>query len=221
MIDLRRCGVESILDGPALGAGLVHADPPWSYRSAGVPRGGPNNNGGNVAVHYDSLTDPDIAAHIRHAASHARPDAYMLLWCTWPKLAEWMGQDVTPWRYITGGSWHKTGMCSGIGYHVRGNSEPWLLYALGKPRPVTRDLSNAVTSPRQEHSEKPAAWLETMIRALCPEDGAVFDLYAGLGPCAVAARDAGRSYVGAEIDPERHAQALRRLSQGTLWGPRC
>jgi hypothetical protein len=220
MIDLRRCGVESILDGPPLGAGLVHADPPWNYASGGVFRGFQGGNAGHIGDHYTGLTDPDIAAHIRHAASHARPDAYMLLWCTWPKLAEWMAQDVTPWRYLSGGSWHKTGGM-GVGFHLRGDSEPWLLYALGKPRPVTRDLSNAVTSPRQEHSEKPAAWLETMIRALCPEDAPVFDLYAGLGPCAVAARDAGRSYVGAEIDPERHAQALRRLSQGTLWGPRC
>jgi N6-adenosine-specific RNA methylase IME4 len=212
MIDLRRCGVESILDGPTLGAGLVHADPPWSYR---------RSQNGSADSHYDGLPEADIADHVRRSAAHAAPDTYLLLWCTWPKLAEWMTQDVAPWRYITGGSWHKTGGRGiGIGYHVRGDSEPWLLYGVGRPKPVGT-LRNAFTAPRQEHSAKPVEWLGVAFRALMPAGSVVFDMYAGLGTAAIAARDAGRSYVGAEIDPERHAQALRRLSQTTLWGPRC
>ena len=185
---------------------MVHADPPWPYDI---------QRNGAAAKHYDLLSVGGIAAHAAKSYAHATDAAYLLLWCTWPKLGEWMAQDVGRWRYVTGGSWHKTGRL-GIGFHVRGDSEPWLLYVKGSPRPQ-RPLSNAVESPRQAHSVKPAAWLETAFRALSPPGGVVLDLYAGLGSAAVAARAAGLGYVGAEIDPQRHADAMAVLSQGRLW----
>lgn len=215
MIRLHLGSVTDLLDGSGLGAALVHADPPWNYRSGGVFRGFEGGMAGAIEDHYTGLTDPEIADHVRRAAAHATPDAYMLLWCTWPKLAEWMAQDVKPWRYITGGSWHKTNGL-GVGYHVRGDSEPWLLYGVGKPKPVGT-LSNALASPRQEHSAKPAEWLGVAFRALMPPGATVFDLYAGLGTAAVGAQAAGMAYVGAEIDPERHGAALDRLRQGRMF----
>jgi hypothetical protein len=41
----------------------------------------------------------------------------------------------------------------------------------------------------------------------------VVDLYAGLAPSARACLIEGRRYLGAEIDPARHAEALARLAQ--------
>ena len=44
------------------------------------------------------------------------------------------------------------------------------------------------------------------------EGGRVLDLYAGFAPMARACRIEGRQYVGAEIEPARHAEALCRLA---------
>jgi DNA modification methylase len=57
-----------------------------------------------------------------------------------------------------------------------------------------------------------------MVRGWCPEDGRVLDLYAGLGSVARACALEGRAYVGAEIDPERHARALERLAMAVSRG---
>ena len=186
----------------ASGARLVHIDPPWTYRSHGVFRGFEGGNAGAIEDHYAPLDLPAIVAHVAATFDAAAPDAYLLLWTTWPQLGEWMAASAAlPWRLVTGGSWHKTGRL-GIGFHVRGDSEPWLLYVKGKPRPYGA-LSNAYASERQAHSEKPAAFLRLAIAALTQPGDLVLDVYAGRGPCGVAARQEGRRYVGIEVDHER------------------
>ena len=213
-IDLRCCDVAELL-AEVRGADLVHADPPWVYRSGGVFRGWEEGQAGRVEDHYGVLTDTDIADHIAAAYECAADDAYLLLWCTWPKLGEWMAQDCGRWAYKTGGSWHKLGRI-GVGFHVRGDSEPWLIYVKGKPRPLGT-LSNAWSSYRQAHSEKPDRPLADAVASFCGSGGLVFDLYAGLGPAARACLSVGASYIGAEIDPERHRAALSRLAlQGAV-----
>jgi len=53
-------------------------------------------------------------------------------------LRRWIGRGSSPafpWRYISGGSWHKTGGL-GAGFHFRGDSEPFLLFGKGRPMPI-------------------------------------------------------------------------------------
>jgi N6-adenosine-specific RNA methylase IME4 len=221
MIDLRCQDVTAMLAGlPDGSAALIHADPPWDY-----------HNGGSMAhgaadKHYGGLSEPDIAAHMASTYRVAAPDAYLLLWCTFPKLLEWARVDgilrSAGWEYITGGAWGKTNG-QGVGYHQLGDTELWLRYKKGSPRPVGGPQSNLLLLPVTDgmalarrspiHSEKPRRVLETFVHEIAA-DALVVDCYAGeSASLARACRALGRRYVGAELDPARHARALVRLSQ--------
>lgn len=190
------------------GARLVHADPPWQYRNSGTS-GGFNGAAGGV---YECATPATIVRDLNAAFDSAAPDAYLLLWITWPILVEEITKAPgilrsVAWRAVSGGSIHKdTGI--GIGFHWRGDSEPLLLLTKGKPKPITKGGRNAYQGARARHSEKPEPYLRALLEAFTAPGDLVLDLYAGLAPMRRAALAAGRAYVGAEIDPERHAAAL-------------
>jgi hypothetical protein len=105
-----------------------------------------------------------------------------------------------------------------MGFHFRGDSEPLLLYRKGAPKPLDGARSNLWLAARGEHSEKPRLALDALVKMGCPPGGLVLDLYAGAtASLAVVCRRLGRGYVGAEIDPERHREAMLRLAQGDLF----
>lgn len=215
----------------AAGVGLVHADPPWSYGTA-VAR---DTDGDDLAVlPYGVATMSEIADTLDQSFDVAAPDSYLLCWSTFPTLADWLDEAATMrWQYVTGGAWVKytptaTGLelgAPGIGYHWRGDAELLLVYRKGRPAPLevirnahaTRvaldELGLAHLAPRGRHSEKPIPWLEELLGAFCPAGAEVLDLYSGLAPLARACVNTGRRYLGAEIDPERHAASLSLLAQ--------
>ncbi len=205
-IDLRCCDVAEIL-AESRGARLVMADPPWVYNNTGTE--------GAACQEYDLIDEAAISVHLRAAYDCAADDAYLLCWCTWPKLAEWLtaGRDIG-WGYKSGGCWHKTSGL-GVGFHWRGDTEPLLLYTKGSPRPVGC-VRNGYGSPRQAHSEKPAEWLSALVEAFTEPGDLVLDVYSGLAPMARACLATGRRYLGAEIDPERHQMAMARLWRAGL-----
>ncbi len=213
LVDLRCCDVGELLE-TVEGADLVFADPPWSYRNDGDPMR-------SAAGHYACLPMSAIAEHAACAFAAAARDAYLVVWYAFPLLAEWAAvhSDIG-WNYLSGGAWVKTGAPGG-GIHWRGNAEGVALYRKGKPRPTsTAALRSGYVKARhrgqgEQHSEKPIEWQAAMIRHWCPPGGLVLDLYAGLGSVARATLSAGegRRYVGAEVDPKRHAAALALLAQ--------
>lgn len=199
------CADVAAVMGP-LRAGLVVADPPWTY-GLDVPnrRGSPSNV-------YDCLSCAAIAAHLDAVYDVAADDTYLACWVTWPVLAEVFVAGFGRWRYLSGGCWTKwnadgTPGAPGIGYHWRGDSEPLLLLAKGKPHGTY--VRNAHVEPRGEHSEKPVAWLAELVQALAAP-GPVLELYGGLGTVARACKRIGRESITLEIDPER-AEAARAL----------
>ena len=202
-IDLRCVDVADLLD-EVCGASLVHADPPWAYDNQRIH--------GATDGHYIDVAGMDpIVSVVDAAFDCAAEDAYLLLWCTLPMLADWFAASTgMRWTYKSGGVWAKTGRL-GSGFHWRGDGEVLLLYVRGSPRPFERSASNAHVSERTEHSEKPEAWLRSLVRAFAPADGLVFDLYAGLAPMARACAHEGRSYIGAEMAVERHEMARALL----------
>lgn len=213
-IDLRCCDVADLLESMQEPADLVVADPPWKYA---------NNQNGRASEHYALIDLDNIVAHVDAAYRVARTDSYLAVWYTFPFAQVWLRRELA-WRYITGGAWAKPGL-PGAGYHWRGNAEGVAVYGKGKPRPCTTDvlLSCHVSSRASDgtpgnsgvlHSRKPADWQAGWVRNWCPPGGLVLDLYAGLGSVAEAVLLAGegRRYVGAEIDPERHAAALALLA---------
>jgi hypothetical protein len=194
----------------AKGAALVIADPPWTYAQA---------IGESTADdHYRGLPVAKIAAHL-----HDLPAPAVAVWLTWPLLAEWTAAWSLP--PTTGGAWVKSGPGDaghyGPGHWWAGCSEPVLVYrrqgasasklVLDRAEP----LRNAWIEPPREHSRKPAAWMAQWIRRWTAPGALVVDPYAGLGSVAEAVLLAGggRRYLGAEIDPERHASALSLLAQ--------
>jgi len=195
------------------GAKLVIADPPWTYTNTGTARRGFNGCAHGV---YETDGIAQIAKVLDAAYEPSADDAYLLIWSTWPLLGEWFpAMSALKWRYLTGGSWHKTGGL-GVGFHVRGDSEPWFLLAKGKPKP-TGTLSNAWSSRRTQHSEKPVHWLRKAIETLTDPGDLVLSLWSGMCPEARAAQMFGRRLVGAELDPVRHRTAVAMLAQREMF----
>jgi hypothetical protein len=206
-IDLRCCSAADLIASMAAGSvdGVI-ADPPWKY---GGSVGGSGTSG--AAAQYGVMSDEDIASTLAACVDLCRADSYMAVWTVWAKLAGWFTLSM-PWRYVTGGAWCKsTGF--GMGFHAAGDSELWLLYGKGSPRPADGRQTNGVTAPRLGHSEKPQAALDVLVRTVAPVGGLILDPFAGeSASLARCCRRLGRRYIGAEIDPDRHAAALRRLA---------
>jgi DNA modification methylase len=221
VIEIRHTDADTLIGSlePGSVAGVI-ADPPWAYR---------NNQEGGVADLYSCPSNDQIAAALDRTFDICGPSAYLAAWCTWPKLAEWFAvHGSMRWRYVTGGAWCKSNGF-GMGYHAAGDSEFWLLYVKGSPRPADGRQTNAITAARLGHSEKPQAALEALVRTVAPAGGLILDPYAGeSASLARACRRLGRAYVGAELDADRHGRAIRRLAgesatqarmrgQGCLW----
>lgn len=214
-IDLRCCDtVEMMASLPDGCADLVLSDPPWDYvQSTGESR---------AENHYECLR---VSALAEHASLSARLAPLMILWCTWPLMGEWTAARTDWGRVVTGGTWTKSEPDDsghfGQGYWWAGCSEPFLLYKSGIRKPH-RDLGVPIRNAWSEapglHSRKPVELQTRWIRRFVPPGGLVIDAYAGLGSVAEAVMRAGegRRYIGAEIDPDRHEQALALLAQARV-----
>lgn len=207
VIDLRLASCADV-DWPE--ADLVIADPPWSYvQKIGASR---------ADNHYNCAPTSELAAFVGSLASRA---PRLALWLTWPLLGEWE-RATRGWAWgspVTGGAWTKSRAGDaghyGQGYHWAGCSEPVLVYASKAHTDRSAPLRNAWIEAPGKHSRKPSQWQAQWIRRWVPEGGLVLDPYAGLGSVAEAVLLAGggRRYLGTEIDPERHAQALDLLAR--------
>ena len=209
--ELRCVGVADLLED-LIAAGerpaLIVAEPPWTYSQAPGHSANPEN-------HYQPMTDREICALLDRAFDVVEAGR-LALWMTWPKLQNWIDAQQAHgwrWRYVSGGAWTKTGSRAGTGYHWLGASEPVFLYVKGSGLCTEWGaLRNAHTSPRQAHSEKPVEWIEGWIERWTKPGDLVVDLFAGLGPVARACARTGRRYIGAELDPARHRQAVDRIA---------
>lgn len=202
-VDLRCCPCQEIV-ADSSDAKLIIADPPWSYsQSAGAA---------DPSLQYGVLSMSDIVAIL---ASFHGPNRRLALWMTWPQIGEWMRlTQGWVWGDVkSGGSWHKSGP-GGVGYHWLGFSEPVLLYVSGSPGCGKWDnLKNSHDSPREGHSVKPVDWMRGWIRRWTDPRDLVVEPFAGRGSGACATAAENRRYLGAEIDPDRHAQALTALAR--------
>ena len=63
----------------------------------------------------------------------------------------------------------------------------------------------------------PEKLIEPMIKAGCPENGIVLDIFMGAGTTALVAKKLGRNYIGIELNPEYIEIIHKRLSQDLLF----
>jgi hypothetical protein len=204
---------------------LVFIDPPWEYAQS------ISGSGVGASDHYICLPMSTILAHLAAIRTKMRKGGRCVLWTTHsqePELSLHLtrGDDdkayLAGWRYVSGGSWAKVGEdesrggrgAPGIGYHcLSSEAEPWWLL-LGDGPHDRANVAGCRVIPRhrgrgEQHSAKPLEYQREMVRGWCPPGGLVYDVYAGLGSVAAACKLEGRNYIGAEIDPERHAEAMR------------
>ena len=137
----------------------IIADPPWSYNN--------NSTRGAALNHYPTMTDDAICA--LPVGDLAAPDAILLLWATWPKLVE-AQRVIAAWgfEYVTGFPWIKIQGAPrrnlwdeyeyrpqfGVGFWVRGCSEPLLVARRGVVSPPVDDQIGLI-SENFRHSRKP------------------------------------------------------------------
>jgi len=139
--------------------GVILADPPWDYANSGC-RGAAENQ-------YPTMTEKEIAA--LPIFDFALPNCVLLLWATWPKLDEACLPVLKAWgfEYITGFPWLKITEVStdldgqiqvsvpyGVGFWVRGETEPILIGRRGKPKPPPNGFVGLL-SLNLRHSRKP------------------------------------------------------------------
>ena len=156
----------------------IVADPPWSYSV--VRRNGAAEN------HYSTMTTAEICA--LPVADLAADDAVLLLWATWPKLADAFAV-IAAWGFeqVSGFPWIK---CAGdpqrtlwgeyeyrpqwgIGFWVRGCSEMVLICRRGKVSPPGGEHIGLI-SVNFQHSRKP----ENLYEYAETLDGPYLELFA-------------------------------------------
>lgn len=139
--------------------GVIVADPPWAYRNRGVE--------GAAEREYATMATSDIKA--LPVADMALRDSVLFLWATWPNLPEAM-RVVEAWGFdfVTGFPWIKIqGFPSvdlwgeldikpqyGVGFWVRGCSEPLLIARRGNVSPPDGGFVGLL-SENLRHSRKP------------------------------------------------------------------
>lgn len=208
-IDLRCCSVQELIDnydGPP--PALIVADPPWAYKQAPGHSANPDN-------HYQTMGDGEIASVIDSAYDLVECGR-LALWMCWPFLDQWhkaIAADQWRWRFVSGGSWLKTDSRSGTGFHWIGQTEPVLVYVKGTGLCTKwSNLTNGHAGPRKQHSEKPWEWMAEWLERWTKPGDTVIDLFAGMAPLACSCLKMGRRYVGAELNPDRHRQAIDRIA---------
>lgn len=228
-IDLRHCTDVDLLMNLIATAeqfDVVHMDAPWMYR------GGKNNTQRGLAgFHYDGLSEPHIASVVALSAAVAKPDTYLVFWCTFPKLLEWARMDAvvraSGWQYVTGGMWGKLGGL-GAGYHLRGDAELILVYKKGQPAAQVNNQSDMWlidvppsllwTAQRSEHSQKPIPVLRDLLDVFCVPGGRVLNIYSGnAATMERACRDTQRTCVSCEADAQRWAEGWAVLNRPELF----
>jgi DNA modification methylase len=77
--------------------------------------------------------------------------------------------------------------------------------------PLPDVLDWTYTGNRLHPTQKPVECLTPIIKAFCKPGGLVLDPFCGSGSTLVAARDAGRAFLGIELDAGHHGTACKRL----------
>jgi N6-adenosine-specific RNA methylase IME4 len=155
--------------------GVILADPPWHFETYSE-LGGERSAG----RHYATDTGGDMFSLPVEVL--AAPDCALLLWATWPNLAQALAL-IEAWGFTyktLGFDWMKLnrsgeGLFMGAGYFSRSNSEPCLLATRGAPKRIDAGVLSAVLAPVGEHSVKPDCVQERIERLFA---GPYLELYA-------------------------------------------
>lgn len=196
-------------------------DPPYGARThqaaPGEREDGYSSNGSTPA--YSAWTAEDVAAFVASWSPRCR--GWMLaltshdLIPAWELAYEAAGrQAFAPVACVATGSTFR---------QLADGPSSWTVYAMvARPRAKewigSGGLPGAYTGSRSSEAGggrgKPLWMVSAFVRDYSKPGDLVCDPVAGWGTTAAAAIGLGRRFVGAEMDPAAHAEALRRLGRG-------
>jgi N6-adenosine-specific RNA methylase IME4 len=139
---------------PANQAGVVLADPPWSFRTYS-PKGWRKS----AHAHYPCMDLSEILA--LPVAALAAPDSVLVLWSTQVHLPHALAVlDGWGFSLKTVAAWAKQSKLGqkwqfGTGHRLRSAAEFFLIGTHGRPRQLSRSSRNLIVAPVREHSRKP------------------------------------------------------------------
>lgn len=146
---------------------LIYSDPPWTYRDKA-------NDGERGAGHkYQTMTIADICR--LPVWDLAAENCLLAMWWVPTQPVEALKvMDAWGFRLMTmkGFTWHKTNKhkgnsAIGMGHMTRANSEDCLFAVKGKlPARLDASICQHLTAPRMEHSAKPPAFRDHLVRLL-------------------------------------------------------
>lgn len=100
--------------------------------------------------------------------------------------------------------------------YFRYTHEQAYLLAKGNASPPAQPIADVIdfdyTGNRLHPTQKPVQALRPLIKSFCKPGGLVLDPFAGSGSTLAAARDAGRNWLGIELNKDHFETASRRLN---------
>jgi adenine-specific DNA-methyltransferase len=146
-----------------------------------------------------------------------KPDSLCVSFYGWPKVDLFMGA----WRAAgfrpVGHILFRKHYASRSGY-LRSEHEAAYLLAKGDaPRPeqpIGDVLDWSYTGNKLHPTQKPVEVLKPLIEVFSRKGDLVLDPFCGSGSTLVAAAQAGRAYIGIELDAGHHQTATRRMAEG-------
>jgi N6-adenosine-specific RNA methylase IME4 len=142
---------------------IIYADPPWAYKDRTCQ--------GSAEQHYSTMGIENIKG--LSVENIAAENCVLFLWSTYPFLPEAL-EVIEAWgfKYKTiAFQWVKTnrsgkGFFFGIGHWTRSNTECCLLATRGKPKPISKSISQLIIEPLTHHSAKPPIVREKIVQLM-------------------------------------------------------
>lgn len=152
-------------------AGVLYADPPWSYKTWSA-----KGTGRSAEQHYSTMQASDIET--LPVGELAAPDCVLFMWATWPTLKDAF-RVIEAWGFCyktCAFDWMKADVSTidlfpdpksadiKLGHWTRSNSEPCLLATRGKPKRLDAGVRMGVIERARQHSRKPDCIYERIER---------------------------------------------------------
>lgn len=160
----------------------------------------------------DGLLEPAFAEMYRLL----KPDSFCVSFYGWNAADKFIGAWRKAGFRLVGHIVFNKRYASATGYTESRHEQAYLL-AKGRPElsgsPAPDVMDWEYTGNRLHPTQKPINILRPLIEAFCPLDGIVLDPFCGSGSTLVAARFAGRTALGVELDKNYcHTAGLRLQS---------
>ena len=196
---------------------LLCTDPPWSVAFK-------SNQGHHAPILNDGLGEYD-ATHAIYAAAkkfsrgasayvfgpfgemNEAPFIKAKATLIWDKVSTGMGDLRSPWYNQT----------EPIHFYQTGEKDDGRLAARRRQGNVLRVMRTTGKGANRHPTEKPVELWRMLIEASSLVGETVCDPYMGVGGCGVAAILAGRTFIGAELDPKFFEIAKQRIIAAEAW----